>query len=173
MTPFANSCSACWNALFTSSSPIDLESVFRRRLAYSRVRHGDDPTEPYRKNPTSKSRISPAQAAPAVGFRISWALILAPLARPRRRSCLHIIGRSRTDGLPWTQGNDAHRHPFDNRGNRDAKVRIVAHLPLRELWRADGVLTTACHQSLTEGGVRRFFASGLVHVVVDVGAAPR
>jgi hypothetical protein len=47
--------------LFTSSSLIDSAIVFRRLLANWRVRHSDDPTDPYRKNPISKSRISPAQ----------------------------------------------------------------------------------------------------------------
>ncbi len=56
----------------------------------------------------------------------------------------------------------------------DAKLRVVTHLPLQELWRDDGFLTTARDQSLTEEGVRKLLASGPVQfVVVDVGAAPR
>jgi hypothetical protein len=56
----------------------------------------------------------------------------------------------------------------------DAKHRVVTHLPLQELWRDDGFLTTARDQSLTEEGVRKLLASGPVQfVVVDVGAAPR
>jgi lactate dehydrogenase-like 2-hydroxyacid dehydrogenase len=56
----------------------------------------------------------------------------------------------------------------------DAKLRVVTHLPLRELWRDDGFLTTARDQSLTEEGVRKFLASGFVQfVVVDVGTSPR
>lgn len=56
----------------------------------------------------------------------------------------------------------------------DANLRIVTHLPLRELWRDDGFSTTARGRSLTEDDVRQFVASGPVQfVVVDVGAAPR
>ena len=48
------------------------------------------------------------------------------------------------------------------------------HLPLQELWRDDGFLTTARDQSLSEEGVRKLLASGPVQfVVVDVGTAPR
>lgn len=56
----------------------------------------------------------------------------------------------------------------------DANLRIVTHLPLRELWRDDGFSTTTRGQSLTGEDVRQFLASGAVQfVVVDVGAASR
>lgn len=56
----------------------------------------------------------------------------------------------------------------------DAKLRIVTHLPLRELWRDDGFSTTARGKSLTHDEVRVFLKSGPVQfVVVDVGIAPR
>ncbi len=58
--------------------------------------------------------------------------------------------------------------------NVDAKLRIVTHLPLRELWRDDAFLTAARGRSLTKEDVHRFPGSGPVQfVVVDVGAAPR
>jgi hypothetical protein len=57
--------------------------------------------------------------------------------------------------------------------NVDAKLRIVTHLPLRELWRDDGFLTTARGRSLTKKDVHKFLGPGPVQfVVVDVGTAP-
>ena len=56
----------------------------------------------------------------------------------------------------------------------DAKLRIVTQLPLRELWRNDGLSITARGRSLTHDDVREFLASGPVQfVVADVGVAPR
>ena len=56
----------------------------------------------------------------------------------------------------------------------DAKLRIVTHLPLRELWQDDGLKTTARIRSLTEDDIRSLLRSGKIQfVVVDVGAVPR
>lgn len=56
----------------------------------------------------------------------------------------------------------------------DAHLRVVAQLPLRELWRHDGFSTTTRGKSLTFDSVRQFLASGTVQfVVADVGMAPR
>ena len=56
----------------------------------------------------------------------------------------------------------------------DARFRIVDRLPLRELWRDDGFLTTRRGRSLTDEDIRKFLASGLVQfVVADVGTALR
>ena len=58
--------------------------------------------------------------------------------------------------------------------NVDAKLRIVTHLPLRELWRDDGLKTTARIRSLTEDDIRSLLRYGKIQfVVVDVGAVPR
>ena len=56
----------------------------------------------------------------------------------------------------------------------DAKLRIVTHLPLRELWQDDGLKTTARIRSLTEDDIRSLRRSGKIQfVVVDVGAVAR
>ena len=56
----------------------------------------------------------------------------------------------------------------------DINLKVVTHLPLRELWRADGFSTTARGKSLTPDDVREFLTSGPVQfVVADVGVAPR
>ncbi len=56
----------------------------------------------------------------------------------------------------------------------DANLRIVTHLPLRELWRDDGFSTTTRGKSLTDEDVRQVLKSGPVQfVIVVVGAAPR
>ena len=56
----------------------------------------------------------------------------------------------------------------------DADLRIVTHLPLRELWRVDGFSTTTRGKSLTHEDVRQFLSLGPVQfVITDVGAAPR
>ena len=61
-----------------------------------------------------------------------------------------------------------------NHRSVDANLKIVTHLPLRELWRDDGFSTNTRGRSLTAEDVRRFLASGLVQfVVADVGAAPQ
>ena len=58
--------------------------------------------------------------------------------------------------------------------NVDAKLRIVTHLPLRELWRDYGLETTARIRSLTEDDIRSLLRYGKIQfVVVDVGAVPR
>jgi len=51
-----------------------------------------------------------------------------------------------------------------------ANLRVVTQLPLRELWRDDGLSTTTRGKSLTLDEVREFLASGAVQfVVADVG----
>jgi hypothetical protein len=56
----------------------------------------------------------------------------------------------------------------------DGNLKIVTHLPLRELWRDDGLSTTLRQKSLTDEDVRQFLASGPVQfVVADVGTALR
>ena len=53
----------------------------------------------------------------------------------------------------------------------DADLRIVTHLPLRELWRVDGFSTTTRGKSPTHEDVRRFLSLGPVQfVIADVGA---
>jgi hypothetical protein len=55
----------------------------------------------------------------------------------------------------------------------DAALKIVTHLPLRELWRDDGLKTTARVRSLTEDDIRSLLRSGNIQfVVVNVGASP-
>jgi hypothetical protein len=55
----------------------------------------------------------------------------------------------------------------------DAALKIVTHLPLRELWRDDGLKTTARIRSLTEDDIRSLLRSGNIQfVVVNVGASP-
>ena len=55
----------------------------------------------------------------------------------------------------------------------DAALKIVTHLPLRELWRDDRFKTTARGISLTEDDIRSLLRSGKIQfVVVDVGAVP-
>jgi hypothetical protein len=57
--------------------------------------------------------------------------------------------------------------------NMDAALKIVTHLPLRELWREDGLKTTTRIRSLTEDDIRSLLRSGNIQfVVVDVGASP-
>ena len=57
--------------------------------------------------------------------------------------------------------------------NMDAALKIVTHLPLRELWRDDGLNTTARIRSLTEDDIRSLLRSGNIQfVVVNVGASP-
>ena len=56
--------------------------------------------------------------------------------------------------------------------NVDAKLRIVTHLPLRELWRDDGLQSTARIRSLPEDDIRSLLRSGNIQfVVVNVGAS--
>jgi hypothetical protein len=56
----------------------------------------------------------------------------------------------------------------------DVNLRVVTHLPLRDLWRDDGFVTTTRGKPLTQNDVRQFLASGAVQfVVAEVGAAPR
>jgi hypothetical protein len=56
----------------------------------------------------------------------------------------------------------------------DAKLRIITHLPLAELWRDDGFATGERGRSLTCEDVRQFLTVGPVQfVVADVGAAPQ
>jgi hypothetical protein len=56
----------------------------------------------------------------------------------------------------------------------DAKLKIVTHLPLRQLWRDDGFSTTRRGGTLTREDIRRLLASGGVRfVVAEVGAALR
>ena len=56
----------------------------------------------------------------------------------------------------------------------DINLRVVTHLPLRELWRGDEFSSTAREKSLTHDDVRAFLTSGPVQfVVADVGMAPR
>lgn len=56
----------------------------------------------------------------------------------------------------------------------DAALKIVTHLPLRELWRHDGLRTTARIRSLTEDDIRSLLRYGPIEfVVVAVGASPR
>ena len=57
--------------------------------------------------------------------------------------------------------------------NMDAALKIVTHLPLRELWRDDGLQTKARIRSLTEDDIRSLLRSGNIQfVVVNVGASP-
>jgi len=61
-----------------------------------------------------------------------------------------------------------------NTGSMDAKLRIITHLPLAELFRDDGFSTVERGRSLSREDVRQVLTSGPVQfVVVDVGAAPR
>ena len=56
----------------------------------------------------------------------------------------------------------------------DTALKIVTHLPLRELWRDDGFSTTLRCGSLTEDDITGLLRAGPVEfVVVDVGFAPR
>ncbi|HJT68796.1 MAG TPA: hypothetical protein VJ731_01280 [Terriglobales bacterium] len=56
----------------------------------------------------------------------------------------------------------------------DAKLRIITHLPLAQLWRDDGFATEERGRSLTCEDVRQLLKSGPVQfVVADVGVAPR
>ena len=56
----------------------------------------------------------------------------------------------------------------------DAALKIVTHLPLRELWRDSGFTTTAHVRSLIEDDIRSLLRSGPIQfVVVDVGSSPR
>ena len=53
----------------------------------------------------------------------------------------------------------------------DAGLKIVTHLPLRELWRDDGLKISRRVRSLTEDDIRSLLRSGPIQfVVVDVGA---
>jgi hypothetical protein len=55
----------------------------------------------------------------------------------------------------------------------DATLKIVTHLPLRELWRDDGFKTTARVRALTEDDIRSLLRSGNIQfVIVNVGASP-
>jgi hypothetical protein len=56
--------------------------------------------------------------------------------------------------------------------NQSAK--IVTHLPLRELWREDGLVTTSRARSLADDDITALLRVGPVEfVVVDVGHAAR
>jgi hypothetical protein len=56
----------------------------------------------------------------------------------------------------------------------DAKLRIITHLPLAELWRDDGLATSERERSLTDAGVRQLLKLGPVQfVVADLGGAPQ
>jgi hypothetical protein len=56
----------------------------------------------------------------------------------------------------------------------DQSVRIVTNLPLRELWGANGFITTSRSRSLSEEDISALLRVGPVEfVVVDVGLAPR
>jgi hypothetical protein len=56
----------------------------------------------------------------------------------------------------------------------DAALKIVTHLPLRELWRHDGLKTSARIRSLTKDDIRSLLRCGPIQfVVVDVGSSPR
>jgi hypothetical protein len=55
----------------------------------------------------------------------------------------------------------------------DAALKIVTHLPLRELWRHDGLKTSARIRSLTKDDIRSLLRCGPIQfVVVDVGSSP-
>jgi hypothetical protein len=59
-------------------------------------------------------------------------------------------------------------------GRMDAKLRIITHLPVAELFRDDGFSTVERGRSLSREDVRQLLTSGPVQfVVADVGAAPR
>jgi hypothetical protein len=56
----------------------------------------------------------------------------------------------------------------------DAKLKIVTHLPLRELWRADGFTTTSRGGSLSKDAITKLLRAGPVQfVIADVGASPQ
>jgi len=56
----------------------------------------------------------------------------------------------------------------------EAKLRIITHLPLAELFRDDGFSTVERGRSLSCEDVRQLLTSGPVQfVVADVGAVPR
>lgn len=56
----------------------------------------------------------------------------------------------------------------------DAKLRIITHLPLAELFRDDGFSTVERGRPMSREDVQQFLTSGPVQfVVADVGAAPR
>lgn len=56
----------------------------------------------------------------------------------------------------------------------DARLKIVGHLPLRELWRDNGFTTTSRGRSLTKDDIADLLRAGRVQfVVADVGAPPR
>jgi len=55
----------------------------------------------------------------------------------------------------------------------DQSVRIVTHLPLRELWREDGFRTMSRARSLAQDEITALLRTGPIQfVVVDVGYAP-
>jgi hypothetical protein len=58
------------------------------------------------------------------------------------------------------------------RHKMDIALKIVAHLPLRELWRDDGLKTTARIKSLSEDDIRSLLRSGPIQFVVVVLGAP-
>jgi hypothetical protein len=61
-----------------------------------------------------------------------------------------------------------------NHPHRGRPSQVVTQLPLCELWRDDGLTTTARGKSLTFNDVREFLALGTIEfVVADVGVALR
>ena len=53
----------------------------------------------------------------------------------------------------------------------DAKLKIVTHLPLRDLWRDNGLTTNARGRSFTKDDITDLLRTGLVQfVIADVGA---
>ena len=56
----------------------------------------------------------------------------------------------------------------------DPALRIVTQLPLRELWREDGLATSARAKNLTTKDVRGMLRAGRVHfVIADVEMKPQ
>jgi hypothetical protein len=56
----------------------------------------------------------------------------------------------------------------------DAKLKIVTHLPLRELHRDDGFTTTSRGRALSKDVITNLLRAGPVQfVVADVGTSPR
>jgi len=55
----------------------------------------------------------------------------------------------------------------------DVSLKIVTHLPIRELWRKDGFTTTSRGRSLSKNEITQLLQAGTVQfAVVDVGLPP-
>jgi hypothetical protein len=56
----------------------------------------------------------------------------------------------------------------------DASLKVVTHLPLRELWRSDGFSSTSRGRALDRTEITGLLRGGPAHfVIVDVGFSPQ